>query len=244
MINQAFEARYLRGRDPVGLRMRTSGPDNPWRTIIGVVGNVHQASLEAAPVPEVYEPLSQTANDIDGGTSLVVRSSLPPSEVMSDIRDTLKTIDPDLALGNLQTMGDLVTAARAQRRFQTTLLSLFSAMAMFLGMVGIYGLIACSVKERTSEIGIRMALGASRPQVLGLFLRQGLTLTVVGLFVGLAGALMLTRLLTSLLYGVTSLDPITFAAASAVLLIVAVVACVVPAARATTVDPMNTLRCE
>jgi len=141
-------------------------------------------------------------------------------------------------------MGDLVTAARARRRFQTTLLSLFSALAMFLGMVGIYGLLAYSVKERTSEIGIRMALGASRAQVLGLFLRQGLTLTVVGLFAGLAGALMLTRLLTSLLYGVTSLDPITFAAASAVLLILAAVACLVPAGRATTVDPMNTLRCE
>jgi predicted permease len=244
MINQAFAAKYFPGRDPIGLRMRTSGPGSPWRTIIGVVGSVRQTSLEAAPVPEVYEPLSQTANDIDGGTSLVVRSSLPPSEVMSDVRATLKTIDPDLALGNLQTMGDLVTAARAQRRFQTTLLSLFSATAMFLGMVGIYGLLAYSVKERTSEIGIRLALGASRPQVLGLFLRQGLTLTVAGLFVGLAGALMLTRLLTSLLYGVTSLDPITFAAASAVLLIVAVVACLVPAGRATTVDPMNTLRCE
>ena len=244
MINQAFEARYFGGRDPVGLRMRTSGPGSPWRTIIGVVGSVRQISLEGEPVPEVYEPLPQTANDIDGATSLVVRSSLPPSEVMSDVRAALKTIDPDLALGNLQTMGDLVTAASAQRRFQTTLLSLFAGMAMLLGMVGIYGLLAYSVKERSSEIGIRIALGASRPQVLGLFLRQGLTLTVIGLFAGSAGALILTRLLTSLLYGVTPLDPITFAAAPGVLLIVAIAACLVPAGRATTVDPMNILRCE
>ena len=117
-------------------------------------------------------------------------------------------------------------------------------MAMFLGMVGIYGLLAYSVKERSSEIGIRIALGASRSQVLGMFLRQGLTLTVPGLLIGLAGALMLTRLLTSLLYGVTALDPITFVAAPAVLLIVAIAACLVPAGRATTVDPMNILRCE
>jgi predicted permease len=244
VINQAFEARYFGGREPIGLRMQTSGPGKPWRTIIGVVGNVRQTSLEAAPVPEVYEPLSQTANDIDGDASLVVRSSLPPNEVMSDVRVALKAIDPDLALGNLQTMGDLVTAVSAQRRFQTALLSLFAAMAMFLGMVGIYGLLAYSVKERSSEIGIRVALGASRSQVLGMFLRQGLTLTVLGLFIGLTGAWIVTRLLTSLLYGVSALDPITFVAVPGVLLIVAITACLVPAGRATTVDPMNVLRSE
>jgi predicted permease len=210
VINQAFEARYFGGRDPIGLRMRTSGAGNPWRTIIGVVGNVRQINLEAEPVPEVYEPLPQTANDIDGATSLVVRSSLPPSQVMADVRAALKTIDPDLALGNFQTMGDLVTAASAQRRFQTTLLSFFAAMAMFLAMVGIYGLLAYSVKERSAEIGIRLALGASRSEVLGMFLRQGLTLIVPGLLIGLAGAWIVTRLLTTLLYRVTALDPITF----------------------------------
>jgi predicted lysophospholipase L1 biosynthesis ABC-type transport system permease subunit len=244
VINQAFEARYFAGRDPIGLRMRTSGAGNPWRTIIGVVGNVRQINLEAEPIAEVYEPLPQTANDIDGESSLVVRGSLPPGEVMADVRAALKTIDSDLALGNFQTMGDLVRAASAQRRFQTTLLSFLAAMAMFLGMVGIYGLLAYAVKERSAEIGIRLALGASRSQVLGIFLRLGLALTVPGLLIGLAGAWIVTRLLTSLLYGVTALDPITFVAASAGLLIVAIAACLVPAGRATTVDPMNVLRCE
>ena len=141
-------------------------------------------------------------------------------------------------------MGDLVSQATAQRRFQTALLSAFAAMAMLLGMVGIYGLLAYSVKQRTSEIGLRIALGASRRKVLGLFLRQGLKLIIVGLLFGLAGAWVLTRVLNSSLYGVSALDPITFAAVPALLVFATIAACLVPARRAASVDPMSTLRYE
>ena len=244
VINQAFAKKFFGGRDPVGLRMRTSGPGNPWRRIVGVVRSVPQASLEAAPVPEVYEPLSQTANDIDGGASLVIRSALSPEQVTTAIRGALKSIDPDLAPANIQTMGDLVSQATVQRRFQMTVVSAFAAMAVFLGMVGIYGLLAYSVKQRTSEIGLRIALGASRGRVLGMVLRQGLRLTLAGLALGLAGAFATTRLLASSLYGVNAIDPITFAAVPLLLLLITIAACLVPAARAANVDPMITLRYE
>ena len=141
-------------------------------------------------------------------------------------------------------MGELVSEAAARRRFQTTLLTAFSGMAMLLGMVGIYGLLAYSVKQRTAEIGVRIALGAPRGHVLRMILRQGLQLTVVGLLLGLAGALALTRVLASSLFGVSALDPITFAAVPALLLLVTIAACLVPARRAAKVDPMRTLRYE
>jgi putative ABC transport system permease protein len=141
-------------------------------------------------------------------------------------------------------MGELVSEAAARRRFQTTLLTAFAGMAMLLGMVGIYGLLAYSVKQRTAEIGVRIALGASRGHVLSMILRQGLQLTIVGLLLGLAGALALTRVLASSLFGVSAFDPVTFAAVPALLLLVTIAACLVPARRAAKVDPMRTLRYE
>ena len=136
----------------------------------------------------------------------MIRSSLPPDNVAAAVRAALRAIDPNLALGDIQTMGELASQSTARRRFQTTLLTAFSGMAMLLGMVGVYGLLAYSVKQRTAEIGLRIALGASRGRVLGMILRQGVQLTVAGLMLGLAGALALTRVLTSFLYGVSALD--------------------------------------
>jgi ABC-type antimicrobial peptide transport system permease subunit len=144
----------------------------------------------------------------------------------------------------LQTMGELVSQSTARRRFQTTLLSAFSGMAMLLGMVGVYGLLAYSVKQRTAEIGLRIALGASRRRVLGMILRQGVQLTIAGLMLGLAGALALTRILTSFLYGVSALDPVTFVAVPLLLLLATIMACFIPARRASNLDPMRTLRYE
>jgi ABC-type antimicrobial peptide transport system permease subunit len=141
-------------------------------------------------------------------------------------------------------MGELASQSTARRRFQTTLLVAFSGMAMLLGMVGVYGLLAYSVKQRTAEIGLRIALGASRGRVLGMILRQGVQLTIAGLMLGLAGALALTRVLTSFLYGVSALDPVTFAAVPALLLASTIMACLIPAGRAANVDPMRTLRYE
>ena len=159
------------------------------------------------------------------------------------IRDR-RTIDPNLALSDIHTMGELASQSTARRRFQTTLLTAFSGMAMLLGMVGVYGLLAYSVKQRTAEIGLRIALGAPRGRVLGMILRQGFQLFMAGLMLGLAGALALTRILTSFLYGVSALDPITFAAVPVLLLLATIMACLIPARRAANVDPMRTLRYE
>ncbi len=243
MVNQAFAKKYFGKRDPIGLGIRTSGPPhNPLRTVIGVVGNVHHSSLEAPAAPEVYEPLWQ--KDIGGGAFVAVRSSLPPDTIAPAIRAALRAIDPNLALSDFQTMGERASQSTARRRFQTTLLTAFSGMAMLLGMVGVYGLLAYSVRQRTAEIGLRIALGASRGRVLGMILRQGVQLTIAGLMLGLAGALALTRVMTSFLYAVSALDPITFAAVPVLLLLVTIAACLVPARRAAKVDPMRTLRYE
>jgi predicted permease len=241
MVNQAFATKYFGTRDPVGLGIR-SGPHDPLRTVIGVVGNVHHSSLETPAAPEMYQPLWQT--DLGGGAFVVIRSSLPPDQIASAIRAALSKIDPNLALSDIHTMGELASQSTARRRFQTTLLTAFSGMAMLLGMVGVYGLLAYSVKQRTAEIGLRIALGAPRGRVLGMILRQGFQLFMAGLMLGLAGALALTRILTSFLYGVSALDPITFAAVPVLLLLATIIACLIPARRAANVDPMRTLRYE
>jgi putative ABC transport system permease protein len=241
MVNQAFATKYFGTRDPVGLGIR-SGPHDPLRTVIGVVGNVHHSSLETPAAPEMYQPLWQT--DLGGGAFVVIRSSLPPDQIASAIRAALSKIDPNLALSDIHTMGELASQSTARRRFQTTLLTAFSGMAMLLGMVGVYGLLAYSVKQRTAEIGLRIALGAPRGRVLGMILRQGFQLFMAGLMLGLAGALALTRILTSFLYGVSALDPITFAAVPVLLLLATIMACLIPARRAANVDPMRTLRYE
>jgi predicted permease len=242
MVNQAFAQKYFGGRDPVGLGVRTSGPNDPLRTVIGVVGNVRHTNLEAPPPPEVYEPLWQT--DIDGSAYFVIRSALPPGTMGTTVRVALRTIDPNLAAGEIQTMGELASQMRARRRFQTTVVTAFAAMAMLLGMVGIFGLLSYSVKQRTAEIGLRIALGASRGRVLGMILRQGILLSGAGLVVGLLGALGFTRVLSSSLYGVSAVDPVTFIAVPILLLLVTVAACLIPARKAANVDPMCSLRYE
>jgi predicted permease len=244
MVNQAFADKYFGKRNPIGLGIRTGppNPNSPLRTVIGVVGNVHHSSLETPALPEMYEPLWQ--KDIGGVAFVAVRSSLPPDQIEPSMRAALSTVDPNLALSDFQTMGELMSQSTARRRFQTTLLSAFSGMAMLLGMVGVYGLLAYSVKQRTAEIGLRIALGASRRRVLGMILRQGVQLTIAGLMLGLAGALALTRILTSFLYGVSALDPVTFVAVPLLLLLATIMACFIPARRASNLDPMRTLRYE
>jgi ABC-type antimicrobial peptide transport system permease subunit len=153
-------------------------------------------------------------------------------------------MDPNLVFSDFHTMGELVSEAAARRRFQMNLLTAFALIALLLGMVGIYGLLAYSVKQRTAEIGVRIALGASQGHVLLMILRQGIQLALTGLLLGLAGSLALTRVLASSLFGVSALDPITFTTVPALLLLVTIAACLVPARRAAKVDPMRTLRYE
>lgn len=240
IVNEAFAKKYLGNSDPTGHHLRFSHTA-PWTTIVGVMGDVRNMSLEAAAPPQIYFPFWQEpANN----AYLAVRSSLPQDAVVSEIRAALRGIDPNLAIADVHAMSDLETRATARRRFQTTLLTLFSALAMFLAVVGVYGLLAYSVKRRTGEIGIRMALGSSRILVARLVLRQGLGLLGLGLLIGLAGAFALTRLLAGFLYDVPALDPLTFALVPILLFIATLAACLIPACRAAAVDPMEALRHE
>jgi putative ABC transport system permease protein len=238
MINKAFADTYFVGRNPIGQRISLHAPHPYWCTIVGVIAD-QRSKLEDGATPTTYHPFVG-----ERSAYLVIRSQLPPKAISSMVETLLRTAEPDLVASDFHTMGELYSAAAAQRRFQATMLTAFAAIAMLLGMVGIYGLLAYSVKQRTAEIGVRIALGASRQRVLGMIVRQGLQLAVIGVMLGLAGALALTRILGSSLYGVSAFDPFTFAAAPVLLLLAAIAACLIPAMRAASVDPMRTLRYE
>jgi len=241
VVDRRFAQVYFRGRNPIGAQIRMGDPGTPWSTIIGVVGDVRHASIEEAPRPAVYSPFSWSNGP---NADLAIRWTVPVDQTIPAIRGLLRSMDPALAFTNVRTMGERVDDATARRRFQTVVLAVFAAVALFLALVGLYGLMAYAVKRRTPEIGIRMALGASRGQVLGMVLRQGLGLVVFGLALGLAGALALTRLMGSYLFEVPATDPLTFAVVPVLLVVVATCACLVPGWRATRIDPMSALRYE
>jgi predicted permease len=238
VVNEAFAHTYFAGRNPIGQGISLHAPHSTGYTVVGVVAD-QRTKLEDGAIPTVYQPFVG-----EPSAYLVIRSQLPPNAVASMVGTLFRTSEPDLVASDVYTMGELYSGAAARRRFQVTVLSAFAAVAMLLGIVGIYGLLAYSVKQRAAEIGLRIALGASRQRVLGMIVRQGLQLAVIGVILGLAGALVLTRILASSLYGVSAFDPLTFAAAPALLLLAASVACLIPAMRAASVDPVRTLRCE
>ena len=241
VVNEAFAKKYFQGGDAVGRYIRRSVTD-PWSPIIGVAEDVRNESLEVAAVPQMYTSLQQSNGVPDNSAYLAVRSSLPEEEVVGDVRGVVQSIDPNLAIANVHAMGELEAKASAPRRFQTMLLAVFAGMAMLLATIGVYGLLAYSVRQRTGEIGLRMALGSSRGRVARMVLREGLVLLGVGLLVGLGGALMMARLLGGFLYGVRPLDPVTFVVVPGILLLATLCACVVPSWRATAVDPVDALR--
>ncbi len=245
MVNQAFVKKYLAAGDPTLRRIRGSGKD-PWTTIVGVVGDVRNMGLEAAAPPQIYIPFGQgdTHEQPANGGYIAVRSSLPPTAVASELAADLRSLDSTLAIGDVHTMGNLETKAYARRRFQTVLLTIFSAFAMFLAIVGVYGLLAYSVRQRTGEIGIRMALGSSRSRVVRLVLREGLGLLGIGLLIGLVASLACTRLLAGFVYDIPVIDPITFSLVPILLLVAGLAACLVPGWRAAAVDPVDALRHE
>jgi putative ABC transport system permease protein len=207
--------------------------------IVGVVGDLLHRSLGGQPVAAMYFPKRQ-----NGGTNLVVRTTGDPLSVVGAIRNEVRAIDPDQPIAAVRPMTEWVESSVAEPRYRTTLLGLFAALAMILAATGIYGVMSYSVAQRTHEIGVRMALGARRAHVLKLVVGQGMLLTLIGVALGLLGAFALTRVMASLLFGVTPKDPITFAVVAALLIVVAFLACVVPARRATKVDPLVALRYE
>jgi putative ABC transport system permease protein len=246
IINKAFAEEYFRGKNPLGQKIiidvaSQTGKDNLPDEIIGVAGDVHESSLAAAPYPMAYWPYLKLPYKV---MTVVVRTATPPLSIVPAIRGALQRIDKDQPMAKIGTMDDLVANSVAHSRFTMLLLSAFAGLALVLACVGIYGVMAYSVAQRTREIGIRMALGATKRDVQALVIGQGLKLALLGVVMGIAGAIALTRFLLSLLYDVKPTDPPTFIVVSLVLIGVALLACYIPASRAMKVDPMVALRYE
>ena len=241
IISETLARRYFPNQDPIGRQMRFGFPPNGnvSREIVGVVGDVRDVALSQKPGPMMYVPFAQAP--LYGG-EVVVRSSLSASSVAAAIRQAVHSIDKDLPVTDVESFPDALGQSISRERFRTFLLGSFSAIALVLAAVGIFGVISYSASQRTHEIGIRMALGAQRRDVLHLILGQGAKLALLGLGIGVVLAFLLTRLIASLLYGVSATDPLTFGAVAIVLLGVAVTACYIPARRAMRVDPMVALR--
>jgi predicted permease len=248
IANQAFVQRYFDGdaQSAVGKRMRFGGGPGmqlPWQTIVGVVTSVRRAKLDHEADPELYSAHGH-GGMLETLAGLVVRTEVDPRSLAGAVRDAVQGIDPEQAVFDVRTMEERVADAASGVRFNATLLGFFGFVALLLAAVGVYGVVAYSVAERTHEIGIRMALGASRRDVAGMVMSQGTVMTLAGLGLGLAGAVFATRYLTSLLYGIAPRDPVTLGAAAGMLGVVALVACYLPARRAMRVDPMVALRHE
>ena len=239
IINQKFRETYFPNRNPIGGRISTDEKHTQWSTVVGVVADVRHTSLEEEPQTQMYN----AAYDF-GSAFVTVRSTLPPPTVASEIRATLKSLDSNLAATDIRTMGDLVSIASARRRFQTSLLTVFAAIALLLALVGLYGLLAFSVNRRTREVGIRMALGAERRDVLFLIIRNAATLVGTGLLAGIACTWLVTRTLKSFLFGVSEHDPLTVISVCFLLVVCGIVAALVPARRAASMDPVQALRTE
>lgn len=246
VVNQAFVEKYLRSENPIGMKISIYMHDDKFdddhpSEIVGVCGAVHQLGLDSEAKPTVYWPMPELTYS---RMTFLVRTANDPAALVPVIRRELHEIDPELPMASVATMEQLLGDSLARSRFTMSLLGVFAAVALALTAVGIYGVISYSVAQRTHEIGIRMALGAQRGNVLGLVLRQGARLMIAGVGLGLVSALVITRLMSSLLYGVGATDPATFAAVVFTLVAVALLASYVPARYATRVSPIIALRCQ
>ncbi|HTB98941.1 MAG TPA: ABC transporter permease [Terracidiphilus sp.] len=239
LINQSFAKKYFAGRNAIGGRVTRQDDHAQWNTVVGVIGDVRNNSLEEPAEPQIYEPDMEFA-----GGNIAILSSLPASSLAATIRAVLHSLDASLAAGDVRTMGDLESAATAQRRFQTSLLTVFAAIALFLALVGLYGLMAYSVSRRSREVGIRMALGAQRSDVLALILGKAALLLGLGLASGLIASWFATRAIQAFLFGVDRHDPITILSVCALLEVSGLIAAIIPARRAASIDPMQALRSE
>jgi putative ABC transport system permease protein len=243
VVNERLVSRYFPNEDPIGRRI-TLGlprPGNPWITIIGVAQNVPHRAVDSKVEPDWY---MSSAVSIQRHRFLFVRSALPAALLMAGVRKEMASIDPHQPLTSVKTMEEVISTTTAPRRFTALLLGVFAAIALLLAAVGIYSVISYSIALRTQEIGIRMALGARRPAILLMVMRKGMLLTVIGTTIGLAGAFALTRWMSSMLFSVTASDPATYLSVVLVSLGAAVLACALPARRATKVDPLVALRYE
>jgi putative ABC transport system permease protein len=245
VINETMAGRYWPGEDAIGRQFHMGTDDKPWLTIVGIVANVRHNAVVEEGRAEMYVAHAQLPEHIGGaprGMTLVIKTDGNPLAIAGSVRDAVRAIDRNLPVSDIRTMEAVAASALAQPRFVTFLLALFAGTALTLAAIGIYGTISLLVSERTQEMGIRLALGADGQTILRLVLGQGLVLTAIGVTVGLAGAVILTRTLSGLVYGVGTLDPLTFVAVPAMLCVIALLACFIPARRAAAVDPITTLR--
>jgi putative ABC transport system permease protein len=243
LINQTTAQRIWPGEDPLGKRVKLGGLDHPWMTVVGVVGDVHHEGLDAIPWTQFYVPHSQWPFP-DSDMTFVVRTSGPPGAIASAARQAVHSLDATQPLSRVMPLEDYVGLSVQGRRFSLILIGAFAAIALLLSVIGIYGVTAYTVAQRTREIGIRVALGAQRSEVLALMMRQGAVLILAGIGVGVVASLALTRFLSSMLFGVAPTDPVTFALVSGLLVSVGALACWIPARRAMRVDPIVALRHE
>jgi putative ABC transport system permease protein len=227
--------------DPVGQHVRTgAGTTGPWMTIIGVIGDIRHGGLEEEPQPELYVTYQQGGPPV--GPFIVMRTIGDPSEMAETVRSELRQFDKNMPIYDMRTMSTLRSEAVSTRRFILTIVGAFGVLALGLAAIGVYGVMAMIVGERTREVGVRLALGAEPSQLLGLIVLQAAKLAAIGVALGLAIALPMASLLDSQLYGIESFDPMTFVIVPIVLLVVAALAALVPARQAMRIDPLAALR--
>ena len=243
IVDEYMAEQLWPGQDAIGKRIHIVElkGDDPWQIVVGVVGRVKQDSLDSEPRIAFYLPQTQFPTR---AMTVALRSSADPASVVSAVKAELRALDPDLPMYYLRSMEQRVDESLARRRFSMLLLGVFAGVALALATIGIYGVMAYLVSQGTREIGIRMALGATQRDVLGLIVRQGMALAIFGLAIGLAGAFVLARLIRSLLFGVEATDPITFVGISVLLAFIALLASYIPAQRAARIDPIISLRCD
>ncbi|MEK6320628.1 MAG: ABC transporter permease [Acidobacteriota bacterium] len=239
VINQSTARHRWSEEDPIGRRV-SFDRGQTWATIIGVVSDVKQYGLDRDPTDEIYIPLAQNGF----ASNLLVRTAADPMSIASLMREAIYAVDPETAIDRVQTLEQVRSDAVASPRLTAMLLALFAGLALVITAAGIAGVMALSVNQRTHELGVRLALGATPGKVLGMVMRQGMTFVVVGLSIGIVGALLLARFMSSLLFAVAPTDPVTFLAVSVMLIVVAAAACFVPARRVTSIDPIMALRSE
>jgi putative ABC transport system permease protein len=240
VINQAMADRYFPGQNPIGQFVQILGPTP--REIVGVIPNLRQRALHLPPEPEIYAPHAQFPT---GGMFLVVRTKHDaPARLATDVRAAVRSLDSDVPIASLRTGPELVYETTSTRRQSLVLLSVFAALALMLSVIGVYAVLSFTVSQQTSEIGIRMALGASPSDVLGMMLKKGLLPVVIGLLCGIGIALASARVLSQMLFDVRPSDPLTLSAVASLLFAAASLAVMLPARRATQVDPLLALRCE
>jgi putative ABC transport system permease protein len=241
IVTQAFAATWFGGGEALGQQIRMGGDASPWSTIVGVVADTRHSTLEEKPRPAVYRPFWQAPLY---NADLTVRTRLPAADAASMIRQALRRTDPAVPAIEIRTVREIISAANARRRFETSILSGFAAFAVLLALVGVYGLTVYTVGQRTAEIGIRMAVGGSRARVLRMVIAQNLVPVIAGLTIGLVAASGLTRFLASALYDVKPSDPVTYLVVPSFMVLVAFAACLIPAWKAARIDPVAALRYE